>query len=217
MFIYILGRWLAKKGDRFFWLALQVQLDDLQKISFPHADDDYIDNHRVTLFKYKKVCYEKHGWWNLVNWYKSSKQGKSPRGGWLIPILRSNHLSKNTKVVFCAPDNSENCEGFAGESWCKDNIVYVDKLPTISKVASEQNIEKYALRTNISARALKEKINDSRRFSGSMMAIPLRTSSGVRWGVIVLDSTSKDGIERSKVEGAFLTIVGTLGVLLEKL
>lgn len=216
LFLFWLGIFLSRKGNKVCWEALQVQIDELQKIAFSNHQHDSNDSHRVTLFKYKKWCWSRHTW-NLCAWFRSSIKGQTPNSGWLVPVLRSGHLSKNTKTVFHVPDTGRNAEGAGGQCWASDFVVHVENLPTLNASSNDENRNKYGHRTNLSRTLVDEYIDNGKDLSRSLMAIPVITGSGNRWGVVVLDSQNKTGIDKVETEKAFRTIINTLGVLLEDL
>ncbi|WP_448565970.1 hypothetical protein [Thalassotalea ganghwensis] len=216
IFLFWLGTYWTRKGNKVCWEALQVQIDELQSIAFANLQQDSNDSHRVTLFKYKKWCWRRFNW-NLYSCFKSIIEGKGPSTGWLVPVLRSGHLSKNTKTVFHVPDEGRNAEGVAGQCWASDYSVHVENLPSLSSASNSENRRKYSTRTNIPLVLVNSYIEDGKELSRSLMAIPVRTASGNRWGVVVLDSQNRTGIDKVETEKAFRTIINTLGVLLEDL
>lgn len=216
LFLFWYGTFLSRKGNKVCWEALQVQIDELQKIAFANHQHDSNDSHRVTLFKYKKWCWGRYNW-NLLAWFKSSIKGQSPNSGWLIPVLRSGHLSKHTKTVFHVPDKGRGAEGVGGQCWASDFVVYVENLPALNASSNNENRDKYGHRTHMPRTLVDSYIKNDKDLSRSLMAIPVITASGNRWGVVVLDSQNKTGIDKVETEKAFRTIINTLGVLLEDL
>ncbi|PMF80617.1 hypothetical protein BCV08_15815, partial [Vibrio breoganii] len=210
--IFISGAYLSKSGNKVCWEALQVQIDELQAIAFSEHIQDGNDLHRVTLFKYKKWCFGRHRW-NLKAWFKSISKGVAPNSGWLMPVLRSGHLTKNTKTVFAVPDNSADAEGVAGQCWASDYTVHVENLPSLNSASNDDNRLKYSHRTKIPIELIGEYVDNGKTLSRSLMAIPVKDDTGCRWGVVVLDSQKKTGIDKIETEKAFRTIISTLGVL----
>jgi hypothetical protein len=214
IFIFWLGAYWTRKGNKVCWDALQVQIDDLQNIAFSNYQHDTNDSHRVTLFKFKKWNWTRYGL-NLIAWFKSTLNKQSPRSGWLVPILRSGHLSKQTKTVFHVPDDGNRAEGIGGKCWASDSVVHVEDLPNLKSVTSAANRDRYSKRSNMPRSLVDQYLDEEKDLSRSLLAIPVRTASGERWGVIVLDSKNPTGVDKIETERAFRAIVSTLGVLLE--
>jgi len=212
--IFALGNYLTRKGNKVCWDALQVQIDELQSIAFSTHQNDANDQHRVTLFKYNKWCWKRHGW-NLAAWYRSYSKGIKPWSGWLMPKIRSGHLTKNTRTVFAVPDEGKYAEGIGGKCWASDSAVHIENLPALKPTSSEQNKDKYSTKTNIPRELVDDYIGSGKILSRSLMAMPVKTSTGARWGVVVVDSQNATGIDVNATQQAFRTIIQTLGVLLE--
>lgn len=210
--IFFTGVYLSKKGNAVCWEAMQVQIDELQSIAFEKHQAESNEKHRVTLFRYKRWCWRRHGW-NLLNWAKSYKVGISPASGWLVPVLRSGHMSKNTKTIFAAPDEGSLIEGVAGQCWASDYTTYVERLPSLSRTSNDNNIEKYCTGTKLPKEFVRQYISNDKKLSRSLLAMPVKDSNGCRWGVVVFDSQHASGIDKIETEKAFRAIINTLGVL----
>lgn len=151
------------------WEQVHELLDQLRNRHFNSADDAHFQNHRVTLFRYYRTCVSLRRWpWT---------------GGWLRPVERSGHTSRNTKCLFRAPDDGERCEGVAGAAWSKSGHVYLSGLDDMRAGPSEEQIAIYARKTNVSPERIKKDPPQGRSFWAIRVEV-----NGVPWGVIVVDS-----------------------------
>lgn len=214
--LFVLGRYLTRKGDSLAWKTLQSQVDILQKKAFPDLAWDFNDNHRVTLFKYKK--------WNWVRLRGSVTgllRGKLPAKvvgpwtGWLVPVIRSGHTGKDTKAIFWTPDDGRKSEGVAGQCWASDTTVIQPALPSIIQVSSEQNKGRYCRKCNMPRWTLDAYCESNRPLARSISAFPVRNASGDRWGVLVFDSMEPNGVNTEDAQKAFEVVIEPIGVLLE--
>lgn len=214
--LLFIGYRMTRKGNTVCWEALQVQLDELHSIVFAEYQDQANDVNRVTLFQYKKWCYRRYKW-NLKKIYQSIGDGKGPGTGWLIPVLRSGHISRNTNTVFHAPDESRMAEGIAGKCYVSNCIVHVEKLPAVREKSSEQNKKRYASKSHTPLALVKQYTEQGKSLPRSIMSIPVTTSSGDFWGVVVFDSQNESGINKEDTQEVFRAVTNTVGVLLEEL
>jgi hypothetical protein len=212
LLVFLLGWWLAKDGQKLVWLTLQCQIDTLANIAFPNANGDLNDRHRVTIFKYNKWCWKR---FKSKRIFYFLKQGIWPRSGWLVPVLRSGHTGKNTSTVFLAPDDGKSAEGVAGLCWSCDSGVYRTKLQAITTVSSDENKDKYSKATSMPRWLLDSYLAEGRPLARALLAYPVQTRLGKRWGVIVLDSQDRLGIDEAVADAALRTIIEPVGVLLE--
>lgn len=214
LFLFLVGNFLARSGQKVIWLTLQSQIDSLASIAFPNADGDLNDRHRVTIFKYQKWCWTRFRQRQILN---ILKLGMRPNSGWLVPILRSGHTGKNTQTVFLAPDIGSSAEGVAGLCWSCDSGVFKTKLPSVTAITSEQNKDKYARLTGMPRWMIDTYVNENRPMARCLFAFPVRDRIGKRWGVIVLDSQDSGGIDRGVADSSLRTIIEPVGVLLEEI
>lgn len=205
---FLYGKWLVRKSNPIIWKALQVQIDKLQVIAFPNYAEDINDNHRVTLFKFTQKCKSKPT--------KEYKKRLTKNSGWLIPVIRSGHTGKDTSAKFFAPDSGNDAEGIVGKCWSSDNVQYQENLPKIIVTSGEQRKRAYCHRSNMPRSLLDEYVKNGKCLAQNILAIPLMTRTGERWGVIVFDSMEPNGVDKIQAEQSFYTVAETLGVLVEE-
>jgi hypothetical protein len=203
----IINRW----GDPWVLEKLQFILNEYQAKAFSAKATDPNHHHRVTLFKFKKwVIFTRHC---TGSWYWP--WGKHmPWSGWLIPVLRSGHTSQNTNVIFSAPDNADEAEGVAGQAWVKQNAVVYNDLPSPSKNGPKRNIKQYCEVTTCPQEMVLKRLDQGKAMPLSIAATPVEVNGRI-WGVVVLDSRSKDGVSNDSILNYELT-VALIGQLLEK-
>ncbi|MCE7534594.1 hypothetical protein [Aliivibrio fischeri] len=198
--------------------CIAVKLDTLRDWLCCNINGDYDDNHRVTLFKYKKSYYGlllRRKYW--ANKYFPWTFERTPWSGWLVPISRSGHTGQNARAVFWAPDSGRKAEGVAGIAWAKGgDMVHFEKLPKISHTTNDENKRRYCERTRISPMLLESYIKENATPSRSFLAF-LILVDGEAWGVIVVDSQSEEGIDITQMQKAMEVTCSLLPVLLEEL
>lgn len=198
-------------GDPWVTEKLKFTLDQYQYKVFS-ANGAPADHDRVTLFKHVENCwFKKH--WSAKDWWRPG--GICPYGSnYLVPFLRSGHLSQKTRAIFYAPDDSDKAEGVAALAWAKNRAVLQQNLPELKASSSDVQVRKYASRTNSNPEMVRKYLMDGRPLPRSIAAIPIE-SGGKIWGVVVLDSRSPQGVTDESVNNYQLTIA-LIGQLLEK-
>jgi hypothetical protein len=178
-------------GEPWAWQTIETTLEELQSHAFK-KNVDPLHYHRVTLFKHKRcrfrICF---GQWRSTFWPWG--RGRGPCSGWLVPVARTKHTTQKTKTVFLAPDDADAAEGIAGQAWNRNVMIPVTDLPDLSTDQSETSISGYANRTWLSQKLIKQRIEMRLGIARSYLGIPIEVK-GKRWGVLVLDSRSPDGI-----------------------
>jgi len=205
-FAFLVGKFFSRKGDKVIWETLQTQVDILQGIAFPEHSDDLNDNHRVTLFKYQK--------WYLARLFKF-KYWPLVWRGWLVPVVRSGHTGKDTKTVFSVPDSGRQAEGIAGLCWSSDSIIHKESMRNISNASSDTNKNYYCKVSKMPRWMLDSYCDNEKPLARNILAFPVKTSRGNRWGVLVYDSMSATGIDMEKANNAFEIVIEPIGVLVE--
>ncbi|MFI8372710.1 GAF domain-containing protein [Pseudomonas helleri] len=198
-------------GDPWALEKIQFILDEYQGKVFA-ANNAPKDHDRVTIFKHEKNCIlAKH--WSSTKWYMPWGD-KPPLSNYLVPYLRSGHMSKKSSAIFYAPDGSDKAEGVAAMAWARKQSVVVNDLPAIGSTTSNRDIEKYSKATKCAKGLLVRYQKEGRQPPRSIAAIPIERK-GELWGVVVLDSRSPLGVTNHSVEHYTLT-VALIGHLLEK-
>lgn len=211
--LIIISFFIKKYGKPWVWDKIKFILDEYQGKAFFVDVTDPQDHHRVTLFKCKRSCiFTKH--WSSRNWWRP--WGSTPViSNYLVPVLRSGHLSQKSSAAFHAPDNSDLAEGVAGWAWAARNSIVIPELPDVNdkKIKMYQK-KQYAEGTNSKLEMVEYYISKDRHLPRSIAAIPVDVHSKP-WGVVVLDSRSVNGVQEDSVLNYSLT-VALLGQLLEE-
>ena len=181
-------------GPPWIWDTVHYLLDRFQGYVF-EGESGPLHHHRVTLFRYTRVRF-----W-LCHW---------PWSGWLVPVERSGHTTRRSRTTFLAPDDADQAEGIAGQTWAQNRVVVVNGLPDINENPPCDVLAEYARRTWIAEAWLQKQSQHARSFCG----IPVEVK-GKLWGVIVLDSRSPGVIDEEAIR--FYSLIGRyLGKLLER-
>lgn len=211
--LVILSYFYRRRGDPWIWEKLKFILDEYQGKAFTKDPDDATDHHRVTLFQHKKNCLFVRHW--SSNSILKPWGTKSPFSDYLIPVLRSGHLSQKSSAVFYTSDSSDDCESVAAKAWTSNQMVVKEDLPAInSGTPKSRDIITYAKATYSTREMVEKYIKACRPMPRSIAAIPIMVS-GTIWGVIVLDSRLPNGVTADSVLNYDLT-VALVGQLLEK-
>ena len=199
-------------GDPWVWEKIKFILDEYQGKAFNVNGATPADHNRVTLFRYTQNCmFQRH--WSSNSWYNPG--GKNPLfSSYLLPVLRSGHMSQKTKAMFYAPDSSDKAEGIAALAWASRQAISAPGLPLITAKSNKSDRKQYAEATFSDIKMIDKYAAEGRPMPRSISAIPIE-SSGSIWGVIVLDSRSPGGVSDNAVEHYRLT-VALVGHLLER-
>lgn len=210
---FVFGKFLSKDGTRLTWEAIQANTDKLQNLAFPGSEYEINDHYRVTLFRHKR--------WSIHRILLIKKLGLNlnkgwlPWRGWLVPVIRSNHTGKESKISFFAPDSGERAEGIAGKCWASDFATREPELPRVISMSSERQKLRYCSLSKIDKCIVDFYCKTGKTLSRDILAFPVLTASGKRWGVMVYDSTEPNSIDEDLAKNGFETILSSLGVLLE--
>jgi hypothetical protein len=200
-----------KLGDPWVLEKLKFILDEYQYQVF-HANGAPQDHDRVTIFQHKKNCLFVRHW--SAKWWFMPWGNKSIFSDYLIPVLRSGHISQKTRAIFYAPDESDRAEGVAARAWASNRAIVLNDLPVMRSQAPQRDIKSYAESTFCDVGMINKYISEGRQMPRSIAAIPIE-SGGVVWGVVVLDSRSPQGVTDESVQHYQLT-VALIGQLLER-
>jgi hypothetical protein len=143
---------------------------------------------------------------NRVTLFRANRQRTE-----LGAVCRSGHLyPKGIQALAINENNEAGNEGVAGQAWVTDSTVY-RALPEVPEVWSDDDpvCQAYAsdgLLPTPKAGKLHVK-------SRSLLATPVRSASGARWGVLCIDSRRPDGIDPAK-EHLVTMIVGAISNVL---
>jgi len=164
-------------GAPWLWETVEAMLNHYRDRVFSRRTRDPRHYHRVTIFKHV-------GWrWPLLH-------GRLPGHGWLVPVARSGHTTRDAKTLFRAPSHDpDKAEGFAGMVWQRSDTPVIPDLPSLGTSATPDTYTGYAKRFNLTVERVRAKSWRSRSFSGFPILV-----NGDQWGVVVLDSRSPDGL-----------------------
>ena len=210
-------RWrLAPKSREAEILDRQVDnaLDKFRErcfLALPQTEP--LDNNRVTIFKHVQWR-----WWIWPWRCCCSPWGwcRCPGSGWLVVAHRSGHTTQSSGTVFLAPDDADQADGIAGQTWRRKNAYRVRNLPDLGAISyvgcigaswlwlralwvptcpavtayseAGRNIEQYAKATTTTPRLVWLRIKGKKKLPLSMCGIPLESRKNIPIGVLVLDS-----------------------------
>ena len=107
--VIILAEFYKKiNGPPEIWLIVHHLLDEMHKLIF--SPECNLAENRVTLFRVKSF----HLTWPWRAW--------PPLGCWLVPVERSNHLTRKSKACFLAKDDGS-ADGVAGQAYVQRSCV----------------------------------------------------------------------------------------------
>ena len=138
-------------GPPWSWEAVHRVLDLFQERVFHGEANDPMHYHRVTLFRHVGWLFCRRRW---------------PWSGWLVPVERSAHTTRTTKVFFRAPDQADQAEGVAGQAWSRNKMVIVAGLPDLQNAPAEADFARYAQETWVSVDWLRKEPPSARSFCG---------------------------------------------------
>lgn len=211
--LFFLAVWYKRKGDPWLVEKIQFILDRYQQGAFDLANcppDPPKDHNRVTLFRHQKGFFVRH--WSCKRFWPWGKH--TPLCDFLVPVMRSGHMSKKTSIAFFVSDDSDKTEGIAGQAYARRGAVCVANLPEMNAATGVRAKKDYADRTFCDTRMIASYISKERPMPRSAVAIPVERHGNI-WGVIVLDSRYPYGVTDRAVEHYSLT-VALVGHLLER-
>ncbi|MGE4125351.1 MAG: GAF domain-containing protein [Pusillimonas sp.] len=211
--LFFLAVCYKHQGDPWLVQKIQLILDRYQEGAFNLTECEGgppKDHNRVTLFRHQRGVFVRH--WS-GKWCKP--WGKhSPISNFLVPVMRSGHMSKKTSIAFFVSDDSDKTEGIAGQAYARGEAVCVTDLPAMDGNTKNRAKTLYAKKTCSDVKMIDNYISKGRPMPRSIVAIPVERNGKI-WGVIVLDSRYPKGVTDSAVENYRLT-VALIGHLLER-
>ena len=166
---------LHKVSDPALRDATDAILDEFQEALFGSKGDDDA-HHRITLFKRVRL--------QPVIMRDASGKQRWPGSGWLVPIARSGHVTKNTRTRFLCPDDTDNAQGVAGRAWARPTVV-VEEVPDLTSAnRSEKDVRLYANATYMPEEWVRKRCPGAR----SLMGFRVDDATSEPWGVLVIDS-----------------------------
>ncbi|MBX6966024.1 hypothetical protein [Alcaligenes faecalis] len=203
-----------RSGDPWLVEKIQFILDRYQEGAF-NLDgcppDTPKDHNRVTLFRHQRGFFVKH--WSATQWYWPWGR-HYPFSSFLVPVLRSGHMSKKTAIAFHVSDDSDKTEGIAGKAWACGEALCVTDLPVMDSNSKDRPKKLYAGKTYCDVRMIEDYISRSRNMPCSIVATPVERHGKI-WGIVVVDSRYPQGVTDSAVKNYRLT-VALIGHLLER-
>lgn len=170
-----------KIAPAWLWRSVHALLSTLQNDLFREemARGEPVHHHRVTLFKWHRYgpLLSRHTWNPRRGWWRS---------GWLIPVERSHHTTRQSATAFWVPDSADGAEGVAGQAWVASAIIYKSDLPDVSGAASDEEIRTYAHDTWTSPSWVSSRRPHARSFVGVPVLV-----RGRPWGAVVIDSAER--------------------------
>jgi hypothetical protein len=198
--ILIIDSVASKLRDPWILNAVQEALDELQQHGFEGKElkNDPLDLHRLTLFRHHRTCFRRYPFW----------------GGFMVPVLRSGHLTKRTNAFFRVPDRADQTEGIVGRAFRTANTIKVTDLPDVgTDNANADDVMLYAEKTFVTPEWVRENKPKARSFMG----IPVRVGGKILW-ILVVDSQKPDSEAiLKKIERRYETTARNFVKLLERL
>ncbi|MDH0894673.1 MULTISPECIES: GAF domain-containing protein [unclassified Pseudomonas] len=206
---FLFGKLLKGLGDPWVLNKLQFILDSYQERAFmKNGQAIPRDHNRITLFKMKRSVIGPSRPW-------MRRRGRRFFSNHLVPILRSGHTSKKSKVAFHVPDSGDEAEGIAGLAWVSEEVAEMHNLPAIVRGCAKRDIKAYAESTRCAEEMIEHYAKEGKQLPRAIVAIPVE-KNGRNWGVIVLDSRYPEGISADAADNYRLTIA-IISHLLERL
>jgi hypothetical protein len=187
-------------GPPWIWDSVHEVLDQLRLLAFDKCKTtDPVHHHRVTLFK------------AVVDPWFPFRIRRYLR--WLVPVERSGHTTRNSSVAFRIPDNADEAEGIAGQTWAINKVLVVKGLPDIANLKKGQAalVKDYAERTFVTVDWIRKENPVGRSFCG----IPVEVK-GKLWGVLVFDSRDENSIDDQEASRVYQQYGKFLGNLLAR-
>ncbi len=175
-------------GPPWVWDSVRETLNRIRDRAFTGIDGDPTHHHRVTLFRRKWCWYPpspaRHRFWS---WGIGTLGPRGPWSGWMVPVMRSGHTTRQCWTVYLASDRDvESSEGIVGLAW-QTNQVQIMELPEITGLSTLDQIADYARRAMVSPSFVGYRVKAGKACPRTLCAIPVEVNNRI-WGVIVLDS-----------------------------
>lgn len=194
------AQYIKKQLSPWYWDTIKLVLDHLSKDIFGDRQANAYED-RVTLFRHFK-------WkWCCKRW---------PWSGWLIPVERSGHVTRSSKIIFKAPQQGDEAQGIAGQSWAQNLCVHTSQLPDITSESQTVKIGRYCKETFCAEEWVKDQVKKGKKLPRSIVGIPVESKAGKVWGVIVIDSRSETILTQGQIEAFYRQHASVLSKLLEK-
>jgi len=206
-------------GDPWVLDKIQFILDGYRSKCFAQFDGnrDPHDNHRVTLFKLERRLNPN---WKIKCLFKNERPLICK---YLVPMLRSGHMSQNSDARFYVCDQSAENEGLAGLAWSMNSHIVKDQLPDLTSLYSGRRVARqisdplvagYSAETNCSIEMINSYVTRKRHLPRAIGATTVMVRDKL-WGVLVVDSRRPDGVSLDSISNYTLT-VSVIGELLER-
>jgi hypothetical protein len=204
-------------GEPWLIQCITSILDEFQSRAFTGPSGfDSCDEHRVTLYRFKRVVLLS-AWSGCEGpFYWPWGRGNRPWSGWLVPLIRVGPSSP-PRTIWLA--NSERrCHGVCGAAFFGRYTTLEKKspeLPDISNEASPDQIRAYAQKTWVSEATIKKRIAEKRPCARYYLAHRVQVGRK-RWGVLLIDSRAECLPKVTENKSRFSQINDVLGHLLAR-
>jgi hypothetical protein len=213
--IIVIVEYLKKNyGPPEIWAVVHAILDEMHSLVFTSQCN--LAENRITLFKVQS--------WYFRLFCLPPWKHFPPWGIWLVPVERSNYLTRNSKAVFRVKDDG-GAEGVAGQSYVQRSVIHVDNLPNISpdngnthtrkrgfkglmckwfhkeKYLSEEELKilrHYAKSTWSTEKRVILNAVAGKSMPRTLCGLPVEVHGEI-WGVIVVDSRSEKLIGKEQI------------------
>jgi len=187
--------------------SLQRTLENLQQYLFKGKDGPLHD-YRVTIFRYSR-------WnWKVLTWLAIWRDGRSVHSGWLMPYMRTGHLTLNCRSCWNVPFDGKRIQGVAGQVFSCNQVITIKDLRLLSPSSTNKQLADYAKQVWVTSEWLKSRLEDGSSFARSYCGIPIEINRKP-WGAIIIDSKDyqlpdDDPVRFQKTMGLIGQIVGNI-------
>jgi hypothetical protein len=179
-----LRKWI---GEPRFWRAVHDILTVLQSEIFDDLDNAAQDDHRVTLYRYKRFCVWPNRCVNCYRFLWPYGHWLGPFAGWMVPAVRSGRATRGRTIFLARPGKYE---GVCSAAWFAQNgQLEIENLADLSDNPTDEAIQAYAVGTFVTIKWLKQRLKKARPCARSFRTLRLRIR-GEDWGMLMIDSRS---------------------------
>lgn len=189
-----------------FWRAIQLIVDVFQRDVFQKFQEDRIDDHRVTLYKFRQ--------WHFRSCFRGLEGHPPcwPWSGWLKPIVRSGARARG-RTVFLARDAGRS-EGIVGAAFYAQGTIE-KTLPSLDGDSSDEAVTEYADAGFVSPKWIRTRLKKGEPLACYLVAMRIEIQHKP-WGVLMIDTRSQKLPKPEVAIHKFEIVHTVLQILLEK-
>lgn len=213
-----IGYFWGRVGPPSVRVGIKAALDSIRSKAFPNNPSGHESDYRVTLFKRKVWSFR--GFWRARGELRGGvlRFRKWPWNGWIVPVMRSGEFCNPSKTIFFAPtDETALAEGMAGQSWARNGTLSALGKAEMKAVSGPRVRQRYCEQTHTPPGLLESYVDDGKLLPRDLVAFPVLTADGRRWGSVVIDTVHAGAIDDRLAFGAFDVMSPALSALVEAL